>query len=147
MIYDNKKRLAGRLVSSLLLLGYMANNRVFLNDKGIIEVLVLGDQNAASVELMGRELSVMLTQQRAGGKPALILDDLLQIGAVDAGGRKLVVDLAKRADYDRLAMVGKGVIMRLGTNLMLRAVGQSYRARYFDDRGKALAWLNEKLHS
>ena len=122
----------------------MADNRVFLNDDGIIEIWVVGQQNAASIELMGRQIDTLLTQQKALGKPCLLLDNLLQIGPVDAAGRKLVVDLAKRLDYDRAAMLGKGGVMRLGASLMLRATGQTYRIRYFDDRDKAVAWLKEK---
>jgi hypothetical protein len=123
----------------------MADNRVFLNQDGIIEIMVVGAQNATSIETMGREADALVTQMKAVGKPCLILDNLLQIGPVDAQGRKLVVDLAKRIDYDRAAMLGKGGVMRLGANLMLRAVGQAYRVRYFDDRDQAIKWLKEKL--
>jgi len=123
----------------------MADNRVFLNKDGIIEIMVVGAQNATSIETMGREADALVTQMKAVGKPCLILDNLLQIGPVDAQGRKLVVDLAKRIDYDRAAMLGKGGVMRLGANLMLRAVGQAYRTRYFDDRDQAIKWLKEKL--
>jgi len=107
--------------------------------------MVVGAQNATSIETMGREADALVTQMKAVGKPCLILDNLLQIGPVDAQGRKLVVDLAKRIDYDRAAMLGKGGVMRLGANLMLRAVGQAYRTRYFDDRDQAIKWLKEKL--
>ena len=119
-------------------------NRVVLNDDGIIEILTSGQQDVNSIELMGREVETLLTERRTAGKPALVLDNLLDLGPVGATGRNLVVELAKRLDYDRAAMLGKGIVMRLGTNLMLRAVGQSYRARYFDDREKAIQWLLEK---
>jgi hypothetical protein len=122
----------------------MAGNRVFLTENGILEIVTVGPQNAASVEHMGRELEALITSQRAVGKPALVLDNLLELGPVDTEGRKLVVELGKRLDYDRLAMLGKGGMMRLGTNLMLRAIGKSYKLRYFDDRGKAVAWLKQK---
>jgi hypothetical protein len=121
----------------------MANNHVFLNGEEIIEIVTEGSQTVASIEHMGREVDNLITEQKASGKPALILDNLLQLGPVEADGRKLVVELAKQLDYDRAAMLGKGGIMRLGTNLMLRAVGKSYKLRYFDDRAKAVAWLKE----
>jgi hypothetical protein len=120
------------------------SNRVFLNADTIIEIHVVGDQNAASVELMGREVDTLLTQLKAAGKPGLVLDDLLEIGKVDPDGRKLVVELGKRLDYDRLAMLGKGGLLRVGANLMLRATGRWYKARYFDDRDQAMQWLKEK---
>jgi hypothetical protein len=121
----------------------MSKNKVFLNDENIIEIEVVGDQNVASVELMGREVDTLVTQLKAVGKPCVVLDNLLQIGKVDAAARKLVVELSKRLDYDRLAMLGKGGIMRLGTNLMLRASGRGYKIRYFDDRQQAVEWLRQ----
>lgn len=120
---------------------FMADNKVFLRDDDVIEILVVGDQNAASIEMMGRQVSVLLTKQRAQGKPCVVLDDLLQMGDVNSDGRKLVVDLGKRLDFDKLAMVGKGGVFRLATNLMLRATGRADRLRYFEDRGVALNWL------
>lgn len=102
---------------------------------------VVGDQTSMSVELMGRQTDLLLTELKTVGKPGLILDDLLQIGNVGADARKLVVALGERLDYDKLAMVGKGGVMKLGANLMLRATGRSYKLRYFDDRQKAISWL------
>ncbi|HSX17417.1 MAG TPA: STAS/SEC14 domain-containing protein [Patescibacteria group bacterium] len=119
-------------------------NKVYLNADGLIEIEVIGDQNLASIEAMARLADGLLTEQKRVGKPALVLDNLLQIGSVDAEGRKLVVELGKRLDYDKLAMLGKGGIMRFGTNLMLRATGRSYKLRYFDDRQEAIAWLQTK---
>jgi len=119
-------------------------NRVFFREQDIIEIQVVGDQNAASVELMGRETSVLLTQLRARGKPCLVLDDLQHMGEVNAEGRKLVVELAKRLDFDRLAMVGKGGLLRIGTNLMLRATGRASKMHFFDNRDAAINWLLQK---
>ena len=119
-------------------------NRVFLNNDNIIEIEVVGDQNVASVEEMGRQVDMLITQLKTIGKPCLVLDNLLQIGAVDAEARKLVVELGKRLDFDRLAMLGQGGVMSFGANLMLRATGRSYKMRYFSDRDAAMRWLAEK---
>ncbi len=122
----------------------MAANRIFLRDDDIIEIHVVGDQNGASVELMGREISVLLTKLRAQQKPCLVLDDLLEIGDVDQGGRHKVVELGKRLDFDKAAMVGKGALLRMGANLMLHATGRGDRVKFFENRGDALAWLTEQ---
>ncbi len=119
-------------------------NHVYLNKDNIIEIEVIGDQNMASVELMGRQIDTIITQLKAVGKPCLLLDNLLQIGKVDADGRKLVVELAKRLDFDRAAMLGQGGIMSFGTNLMLRATGRGYKLRFFTNRDEAVKWLFEK---
>ena len=125
----------------------MATNRVYLNSDGIIEIEVIGDQNAASVELMGRQADTLITQLKAVGKPCILLDNLLQVGKVGPEARRSVVEIAKRLDFDRAAMLGQGGLMRFGANLMLRATGKSYNLRYFDDRDEAIKWLKEELGS
>ncbi|HET8669969.1 MAG TPA: STAS/SEC14 domain-containing protein [Candidatus Saccharimonadales bacterium] len=119
----------------------MASNKVFLRNNTIIEIHVIGDQTPASIEQMGKETEALLTRQREQGLPCLILDDLTRMRVVDPDGRKKVVELARQLDYDKTAMVGKGGLLRIGANLMLRAVGKAGKIRYFDDRRKALAWL------
>lgn len=121
----------------------MAANRVFLRDDGIVEIHVVGVQNAASVELMGREVSTLLSYLRAKKKPCLVLDDLLDIGPVDQGGRNKVVELGKRLDFDKAAMVGKGALLRMGANLMLHATGRADKMKFFENRDDALSWLTE----
>ncbi len=118
-------------------------NKVYVNSDEIIEIEVNGDQNAASVELMGRQINTLITQMKSVGKPCLLLDNLLQIGKVGPEARRLVVDLATRLDYDRAAMLGQGGVMRFGANLMLRATGKGYKIKYFDSREAAIKWLKE----
>lgn len=119
----------------------MSKNQVFLNPDSIIEVRVVGDQNTGSVELMGRDINILIMQLKAAGKPVLILDNLLEMGNVDGPGRKLVVSLGKHLQYDKLAMVGKGGILRIGTNLMFRAMGRGDKIRLFTDQEAAVQWL------
>src|SRR5690349_4458700 len=84
------------------------NNKVYLDGNCVIVIEVVGDQDMHSVEQMGREVERLITQQRELGKPVMVLDNVLKIGNVGPDARKLVVDLAKRLDYDRLALLGKG---------------------------------------
>ena len=122
-------------------------NRVFLTNDNTIQIDVVGNQNRASVELMGREISTLITQLRGSGKPCLILDNLLEMGAVDPEARRLVVELSKRLDFDRAVMVGRGGLMRFGTNLMLRATGRADKIRFFEDYEEARKWLqNNPAH-
>ncbi len=120
---------------------YRMGNKVYVNSDEVIEIEVIGDQNVASVELMGREINTLITQMKAVGKPCLLLDNLLQIGKVGPEARRKVVELAERLDYDRAAMLGQGGVMRFGANLMLRATGKTYKIQYFDSREQAIKWL------
>ncbi|HSX04953.1 MAG TPA: hypothetical protein VLF69_00600 [Candidatus Saccharimonadales bacterium] len=119
----------------------MHQNKVFINEDGIIEICVIGDQTVDSVQAMGDRTMVLAAKQTAAGKPALILDNLLQMGMVPAEARKRVVDLVKSNDYDKLAMLGNDPVLRFGANLILQATGKGSRVKYFEDRSKCIEWL------
>lgn len=119
----------------------MEKNKVYLTSEQIVEILVIGDQDVGSIEEMGRQAYALCQQQRSKGQRALILDNLLLIGAVPPEGRSKVVELIKSTEYDRLAMVGNGSLIRLGANLMLQATGKGSKVKYFDSRDKAIEWL------
>lgn len=122
----------------------MSKNNVFLNDEGIVECQVVGDQTADSVTSMGKKIKTLLEQQSTEGKAQLALDDVTQIGQVPPAARNIVVEFAKGLPYDRLAMLGKGGVIRFGANMLIRASGRHTRLRYFSDRQAAIHWLLEK---
>ena len=119
----------------------MKGNKVFINDDGLIEIIVNGDQTAASVQAMGDEAMALARKLKKDGKPALLLDNLLIMGKVPPEARRLVAELIKSSDYDRLAMLGHGTALRLGANLILQATGKGNRVKDFEDRKKATDWL------
>jgi len=121
----------------------MQHNQVFINDEDIIEIVVQGDQTVHSIQAMSTAALELAASQRAAGKPVTLLDNLLGMGDVPPEGRKLVVDLLKSNEYDKLAMLGANNILRFGANLILQATGKSAQAKYFDDREKCISWLLE----
>ena len=119
----------------------MEENRVFINKYGMIEIKVRGDQTVSSVQAMGDEAVQLGRSLRNEHKPALILDNLLEIGEVPPEARKRVADLVRSSDYDKLAMLGTGTLIKLGANLILQATGRGKQVRYFDNRTAAIRWL------
>ena len=119
----------------------MEENRVFINKHGMIEIKVRGDQTVSSVQAMGDEAIQLGRALRNEHKPALILDNLLEIGEVPPEARKRVADLVRSSDYDKLAMLGAGTLIKLGANLILQATGRGKQVRYFDSRTAAIRWL------
>lgn len=118
----------------------MQNEVVLKND--IIHIYVIGDQTAASVAAMGKDIVRLLKKLKTQGKPGLVLDDITLLGNTDIQARRAVVDLAKTLPYKKTAMLGDGsVLMRVGTNLMLKAMGKGDSVRYFENRDLAIAWL------
>ena len=117
-------------------------NKVYLDDEGIIVIEVIGDQTVDSVNAMGADIEELIKRRRAAKAPCLVLDNLLQMGAVGGDARDAVVHLAKVLDYDKAVMVGRGGgLMRIGANLMLRATGRGNTIRYFEDMEDARRWL------
>lgn len=121
----------------------MQNEVTLKND--IVHIYVIGDQTATSVAAMGKDTLRLLKKLEAQSKPGLVLDDITLLGNTDMQARRGVVDLAKTLPYKRAAMLGDGsVLMRVGTNLMLKAMGKGDSVRYFENRDLAIAWLTAK---
>lgn len=119
----------------------MNNNKVFINKHGIVEIKVRGDQTVASVQIMGDEAVRLAAELREKGQPALILDNLIEMGDVPVQARRRVAELVKSSAYDKLAMLGSGTLLKLGANLILQASGRGKYVRYFDNRTAAIGWL------
>jgi UDP-N-acetylmuramyl pentapeptide synthase len=116
-------------------------NKVYLDQDGLLQIWVIGDQSAESVREMGEKLAFYTRQLREQHKPVLILDNLIKMGETSSEARKEVARLTKTLDFDRAVMVGDGsLVMRYGTNLMLRAIGRS-NTRYFNAMESARKWL------
>ncbi len=116
-------------------------NNVFINDDDVIEIQVSGDQTKHTVATMGEKIERCIQQLKLEAKPALLLDDVRTIQKVTTSGRSAVVELGKKLSYDKLAFLGRPGIMRLGANLIFRAIGKSGQMHYFEDRDKAIKWL------
>lgn len=119
----------------------MQNNQVFINDQGIIEIHVVGDQTVDSVEAAGGRARDLALEQLKAGKRAMILDNLLLMGSVPVEARKKAVDLVRSSDYDKFAMLGSDRVVRFGANLMLQATGRGSHVKYFQDYDMCVAWL------
>jgi hypothetical protein len=119
----------------------MQSNQVFINDQGIIEIHVVGDQTVDSVRTAGERARDLATERLQAGKRAMILDNLLLMGTVPVEGRRLAVNLIQATDYDKFAMLGSDRVVRFGANLMLQATGKGSRVKYFEDHETCVAWL------
>lgn len=124
--------------------GAMSQNQVFINDSNVIEIHVVGDQTASSVEAMGKQAEALLAELADKQLPGLILDDITQMGRTDTPARQTVSHLARSLPFARTAMIGDGgVTMKYGTQLLLQAIGMGSKIKYFEDREAALRWLHQ----
>jgi hypothetical protein len=116
-------------------------NKVYIDDEHVAVCVVDGDQTLSSVTAMGNQIKDALAQLKAQQKPVLLVDDIRTIGKVPPSARDMVVSLAKTLQYDRLAMLGKGGVLRFGANLLIRASGRGKKMHYFTDEQQARKWL------
>jgi hypothetical protein len=116
-------------------------NKIQLSADGFIEVWVVGDQTTETVREMGEKVAHYIAELRAAGRPVLVLDNLLHMGYTGSDARREVARLARTLHFDRVAMAGgDSLILRYGTNLMLRAIGRP-NIRYFASLDSAREWL------
>lgn len=117
-------------------------NSVILNKDGIIEITVVGDQDASSVTEMVGQARTLLEELGKKGKKQLILDDITGMGVTNIEARKAVNKAAHDLPFKRCVLLGDGsVLMRVAANLLLHGIGQGGKIRYFEDREKAVRWL------
>ena len=121
----------------------LAPNRIFINSKGFIEIKVVGIQDQQTVAAMGKVIEELIWKVKSDEKPVLILDDITRMDDADSGARHEVVNVAKKLEFRKTAMLGTSGVFRLGANLMFQAVGKGDSLKYFTNREQAVEWLLE----
>lgn len=119
----------------------MQQNRVFLNDQNFIEIQVVGAQTEDTIRAMGSEVERLMAALVSQNQPVRLLDDLTRLTQADGPARSLLVELGKQFNYDKFAMFGGNKLIRLGSNLLFRAIGKGKELHYFSTRSEAVDWL------
>jgi hypothetical protein len=115
-------------------------NKVFVNDEGIIEVVLIGDQTEASFKHAYDRVQPLIMKLQAEGKPVYGLIDMTEETGYSLASDKAALDILESLTYDKLAMcnaphagVAKGIIL---------ATGREDNTKLFTSRDDALAWLH-----
>ncbi|HVL86815.1 MAG TPA: STAS/SEC14 domain-containing protein [Candidatus Thermoplasmatota archaeon] len=118
------------------------SHATFLDEDGRIVVVVRGDQIAAGIREMGRQVKALA---EAAGSPASarILVDLSLVGQADADARRAGSQLLHTIAFGRAGLFGAKPIPRHFTNLMLLAARMTDRIRLFETREEARRWVDE----
>ena len=120
-------------------------NKVWINQDGLIEVDVVGDQTPDTVRQMSDEVMILAGELRLQGKEVFVLDDIsrMSLKQPPAVAREVGAQ-AKRIQFTRLALLGSGnALLRYGTNFIIRGLGMPKTMKYFTDRPTAERWLRE----
>lgn len=116
-------------------------NSVRITRDGIIESVIRTDLDYETAYRQGDKVLEKIKQLNAEGKPIFIMHDALEMGIVSHEARKHIIEVSRATDFDRMAIVGKGTIIRLASNLMVQAIGKGDTVKFFHDRDQAIAWL------
>ncbi|MBI4033814.1 STAS/SEC14 domain-containing protein [Candidatus Saccharibacteria bacterium] len=121
----------------------------FIHPAGFIEQHYTGLQTLNSVLAGLKELENHVKEVvREQGKPALILVDTTGLAKVDLSrrmlkARKTGTRLMRQLHFERAAIYGPLAVQIL-VNTMARVGGVHKRIRVFDQRAKALKWLQSR---
>lgn len=119
----------------------MTSSKVRVTKNGIVEFIVHGDQTPDSVNKMADEANILMQERRKAGQPAMMLDDLTDMGKVSYEARKVIVQRAKEIDYDKLAFVINDAVIRMAAGLIVQAIGKGDKIRNFASHDDAVKWL------
>src|SRR5260221_1662570 len=122
----------------------MTKNKIFLNADNIVEIHVIGNQTHDSVMAMGKESEVLLQELASKNLPGLVLDNITEMGETDTAARQAVSKLARTLPYKKVAMYGSNAVaIRVGSSLLLQAIGMGSKIKYFGVKSKAVDWLKK----
>lgn len=116
-------------------------NVVRMTRGDIILVRVVGDQTYQTIRYIIKESRLLALQLELDGKPINTLVDLSQVGNVDLGARRAGFEALTMLHFDKTALYGASNAVRTLTNFILKASGQSKKARQFATPAEALQWL------
>lgn len=100
-----------------------------------------GDQCAGTVALCEKKLLLLSKQLRQKGQKVLILANINQLGSTSLSARYTGLNLIKKLDYDKTAIVGNSLEFGGIVEPVFQAAGQTFKMKMFSDTDKAEDWL------
>ena len=122
----------------------METNKVFINNDGILEIIIKGDQHVDNFKDIIEQTNETEKNMILAGKPLKTLVNINDMGEVDKSIIYEALQSILERNYYRTAIYGEysknSVLMHL-----LSGIGKfNYtRFKYFKSKSDAIAWLNE----
>ena len=116
-------------------------DRIFLNEEGLIEVQVEGDQTYMTFENLKPDATELLNKLQQAGKPRLGLVDISKQGKFSADSNRAAMEVLESLNYDRLAIFGGNAITTEVSKAIVLAMGKSGNTKVYQKREEAVNWL------
>jgi hypothetical protein len=107
----------------------------------IINCFFCGDQNSSTVKKFSSEIGVVISNLKKENKKALILVDISRIGKTPVSARQTSVDILKRCEFDKIAIIGTNMFLYSIVNCIIKATGRGFQIRIFRILSDAKDWL------
>lgn len=119
-------------------------DRIFLNEEGIVEVQVEGDQTYMTFVNLRDDAINLLNQLQQAGKPRLGLIDITKQGKFSADSNRAAMEVLESLNYDKLAIFGGNTILTEVSRALVIAMGKSENTRVYKTREEAVKWILDK---
>ncbi|MEI6249073.1 MAG: hypothetical protein WCP00_00535 [bacterium] len=116
-------------------------DRIFLNEEGLIEVQVEGDQTYMTFENLKPDATELLNKLQQAGKPRLGLIDISKQGKFSADSNRAAMEVLESLNYDKLAIYGGNAITTEVSKAIVLAMGKSGNTKVYQKREEAVNWL------
>ena len=116
-------------------------DKIFLNEEGLIEVQVEGDQTYMTFENLKPDATELLNKLQQAGKPRLGLIDISKQGKFSADSNRAAMEVLESLNYDKLAIFGGNAITTEVSKAIVLAMGKSGNTKVYQKREEAVNWL------
>ncbi len=119
----------------------MAENRVYLDEEGILRIVCIGDQDETSARAMVEER--LRIAKTVSGPPRVLLDTT-KAGRFSVEARQLAAQSLNMAKESRAAVIASSMPMR-ALGLFIAGERGAQNVRVFGTEREALSWLREPV--
>ena len=116
-------------------------DKIFLNEEGLIEVQVEGDQTYMTFENLKPDATELLNKLQQAGKPRLGLIDISKQGKFSADSNRAAMEVLESLNYDKLSIFGGNAITTEVSKAIVLAMGKSGNTKVYQKREEAVNWL------
>ncbi|MEI8338602.1 MAG: hypothetical protein WCF91_01585 [bacterium] len=116
-------------------------NRIFLNQDGIVEAIIEGEQTYMTFDNLTVDAQKLLDQLQKEGRPRLGVIDVTNQKNFTPDTNRAAMQILESLNYDKVAIYGAKALLTEVTKAIILAMGKTNNTKIFPDRDSAVAWL------
>ncbi len=121
----------------------MPNEVQFDEKEGIINLVFRGDQTYETIHALWPDVENAAKKLHESNRPIFVLGDTREMAHQDSGSRQAGLEIMKKIDMTKYALVITSTFLRIVSSLIAKASGLESKVRNFSTREDAIAWLHK----